>query len=65
VGANSLPEDHIGNDALAVADRVFEEVENLGLEGESAPHRAAARVTPYPTKIFEGVEQRATPLIAG
>jgi hypothetical protein len=60
-----LPEDHIGNDALAGADRVFEEVENLELEGESASHRAAARVAPYPTKIFDGVEQRAAPLIAG
>src|ERR1700731_290289 len=53
----------LADDALAVADRVFEEIENLRLQGDQDP--AAPQLVPrrIQREIFEGVEQCTTPLI--
>jgi hypothetical protein len=53
----------LADDALAVADRVFEEVKNLRLEGDQ--RAAAAQLAPrgIQGEIFKGVEQCTAPPI--
>ena len=53
----------LADDALAVADRIFEEVEDLRLQRDQRP--AAPQLAPgrIQREIFKGVEQCAAPLI--
>jgi hypothetical protein len=44
MGQTFARKSHIGNDALAVADRVFEEVEDPGLERNQRPDARVRRI---------------------